>query len=180
MRIILAGLLLATAWLSTGAAADPLTGDITKAQLEVITMTTIARFAGSDGRCPRFHVIERAVFQDMHDADIPGGMRANCPSKGREKCPSAGAARAKCTGTGPPRPKYTSTGTARAKCPATVAPAKPRWAQLDLAGSDAAPCQAPAASADSPLEQTGPGMILEQLCIADIAEHVQATREKRL
>jgi len=74
MRIILAGLLLATAWLSTGAAADPLTGDITKAQLEVITMTTIARFAGSDGRCPRFHVIERAVFQDMHDADIPGGM----------------------------------------------------------------------------------------------------------
>jgi hypothetical protein len=74
MRVILAALLLATAWLSTGAAADPLTGDITKAQLEVITMTTIARFAGSDGRCPRFHVIERAVFQDMHDADIPSGM----------------------------------------------------------------------------------------------------------
>jgi hypothetical protein len=74
MRIILAALLLTTAWLSTGAAADPLTGDITKAQLEVITMTTIARFARSDGRCPRFHVIERAVFQDMRDADIPGGM----------------------------------------------------------------------------------------------------------
>ncbi len=38
--------------------------------------------------------------------------------------------------------KYTNTGPARAKCAATGTPAKPRFDELDLAGSDAAPCQA--------------------------------------
>ena len=76
------------------------------------------------------------------------GTQCAGKSPTRPKCPSTDAARAKCTGTGPAR-KYT-TGPARAKCPATVAPAKNWLDGLDLAGSDALPCQAPAASADSP------------------------------
>jgi hypothetical protein len=65
---------LLTALLSTSAAADPLTSNFTKAQLDAITMTTIARVAGSNHRCPGFHLVEPAVFQNMHDADIPQAM----------------------------------------------------------------------------------------------------------
>ena len=55
-------------------ADDPLTGKLTKDQIEAITITTIARVAGSDNRCPRFHVIERAMFQELYDANIPPAM----------------------------------------------------------------------------------------------------------
>jgi hypothetical protein len=74
MRFIMMAVSLAL-FASTGARADaPLTGDLTKAQRDAITMTTVARVAGANHRCPRFHVIEQAVFQDLHDANIPPAM----------------------------------------------------------------------------------------------------------
>jgi hypothetical protein len=75
MRRIVLAALFSTA-ISTGDAADddPLTGKLTKDQIEAITTTTIARVAGSDNRCPRFHVIERALFQEFRDANISPAM----------------------------------------------------------------------------------------------------------
>jgi hypothetical protein len=65
--------------------------------------------------------------------------RAKCAGRdpARAKSPSKGAAGAKCTGTGPAGTRRPSTGPICAKCPGTVVPAKPGFAQLDLAGSDA-------------------------------------------
>jgi hypothetical protein len=71
--VVLAASLL-TVGLSTGAVADPPTGDLTENQLNAIKMTTIARFAGSKNTCPRFHVEERAVFEEMAEGGIPPEM----------------------------------------------------------------------------------------------------------
>jgi len=37
-------------------------------------MTAIARFAGTRGTCPRFHLIEKAEFAEWADAKIPEEM----------------------------------------------------------------------------------------------------------
>jgi hypothetical protein len=49
---------------------DPLTGHLTEAQIRVITETTYARFAGAFGKCPRYRLIEKAMFAEMKDAGI--------------------------------------------------------------------------------------------------------------
>src|ERR1700688_232931 len=69
-RLALAALLL-TVGLAPCAAKDVLLGDLTEKQINAIRMTTIARFAGSDDTCPRYHVIMSAVFEEMREADIP-------------------------------------------------------------------------------------------------------------
>jgi hypothetical protein len=74
IKMILAAALFSPVISVCAAADDPLTGSLTKGQIEAITMTTVARVAGSGNRCPRFHVIERALFQELHDADIPPAM----------------------------------------------------------------------------------------------------------
>ena len=48
--------------------------DLTKAQINAIQMTAIARFAGTRGTCPRFHLIEKAEFAEWADAKIPEEM----------------------------------------------------------------------------------------------------------
>jgi hypothetical protein len=74
MRRSILAALFSTAITMGAAADDPLTGKLTKDQIEAITITTIARVAGSDNRCLRFHVIERAMFQELYDANIPPAM----------------------------------------------------------------------------------------------------------
>jgi hypothetical protein len=69
-RLVLAALISTAGLLSTAVARDQLTGDITEEQLNAIMMTTIARFAGSGKTCPRFHVVQEAVFEEMADAGI--------------------------------------------------------------------------------------------------------------
>jgi len=73
MHLIVLAALISTG-LSTAAAADPLTGHLTETQLNAIKMTTIARFAGSKNTCPRFHVVESAVFEEMRDGGISPAM----------------------------------------------------------------------------------------------------------
>src|SRR5258706_61270 len=63
---------------------DVFVAPIFQRQIILAAVSIVAEFltkvTGSDGRCPRFQVIERALFQDMHDADILGGMleRRSC------------------------------------------------------------------------------------------------------
>src|SRR5258708_40198398 len=78
MRRIVLAALISTIGLSASAADDTLTGNLTEAQINAIKMTTIARFAGSKNTCPRFrprfHVVERSVFEEMTDGGIPPAM----------------------------------------------------------------------------------------------------------
>jgi hypothetical protein len=48
--------------------------DMTDAQIKAVQMTAIARFAGTRGTCPRFHLIEKAELADWADAKIPEEM----------------------------------------------------------------------------------------------------------
>ena len=70
MRSLVLAALLSTVGLAPCAAKDML-GDLTEKQINAIKMTTIARFAGSNNTCPRFHVVERSVFEEMADGGIP-------------------------------------------------------------------------------------------------------------
>ncbi|SRR5258708_20114756 len=72
--IVLAALILTAGLLSLAAARDQLTGEINEEQLNAIKMTTIARFAGSGKTCPRFHVVDKAVFAEMAEARMPPEM----------------------------------------------------------------------------------------------------------
>lgn len=72
-RAVLAALILTTG-LSASAAGDPLTGNLTETQINAIKMTTIAMFAGSKDICPRFHFVQRFVFEEMVHAGIPAAM----------------------------------------------------------------------------------------------------------
>jgi len=73
-KIVLAAMLLSTIVATGAAAEDPLTGNLTENQIKSITMVTVARAAGTGNRCPRFHVIERALFEELHDADVTPAM----------------------------------------------------------------------------------------------------------
>jgi hypothetical protein len=56
-------------------AGDPIgSGNITDKQFEAISMATVALYAGDGKTCPRFHVIEQAVFAHWKEANIPGEM----------------------------------------------------------------------------------------------------------
>lgn len=75
MRRLVLVILISTIGLRSAAVArDPLAGDLTDEQLNAIKMTTIARFAGDGKTCPRFHVVERALFEEMADARITPQM----------------------------------------------------------------------------------------------------------
>jgi hypothetical protein len=45
-------------------------GDMTDAQVKAIQMTSLAMLAGSHGNCASFHVIENALSEEWHDANI--------------------------------------------------------------------------------------------------------------
>jgi hypothetical protein len=45
-------------------------GDMTDAQVKAIQMTSLAMLAGRHGNCPSFHVIESALSEEWHDANI--------------------------------------------------------------------------------------------------------------
>jgi hypothetical protein len=62
--------------ISPCAAKDPLYGDMTETQIKAVQMTSLATYAGSHDNCPRFHVVERAVFEEWRDAQIPSEMVA--------------------------------------------------------------------------------------------------------
>jgi hypothetical protein len=49
-------------------------GDLTDAQINTVKMTSIARYAGTHNVCPRYHIIENAVFAEWVDAKIPKEM----------------------------------------------------------------------------------------------------------
>jgi cellobiose-specific phosphotransferase system component IIB len=49
-------------------------GDITDKQVEAISTGAAAMFAGDGKICPRFHVIEQAVFAHWREAGIPTEM----------------------------------------------------------------------------------------------------------
>ena len=95
------------------------------------TGTGRARTAGAKcpsagcARCPNTGSADEKAPADSGPAKCAG--RDPAPAKS----PSKGPGRAKCTGTGPARTRPPSTGTACAKWPATVAPAKLRFAQLE-------------------------------------------------
>jgi len=72
-RFILAALIF-TAGTLPAAAGDRLTGDLTEAQINVIKMATIARFAGTKDICPRVHFVEAASFEVMFEAGIQPDM----------------------------------------------------------------------------------------------------------
>jgi len=44
--------------------------DMTDAQVKAIQMTSLAMLAGSHANCPSFHVIENALSEEWHDANI--------------------------------------------------------------------------------------------------------------
>jgi len=52
------------------AAGDQFTGDLTEKQIMAIKMATIARYAGTNNICPRFHFNETASFKVMIDAGV--------------------------------------------------------------------------------------------------------------
>jgi hypothetical protein len=58
MRIVLAGLLLSTAWLSTGAADDPLKESLQE-KFQIAEIFEAAAFASE--KCPGLHVVEDGV-----------------------------------------------------------------------------------------------------------------------
>jgi hypothetical protein len=43
---------------------------MTDAQVKAIQMTSLAMLAGRHGNCPSFHVIESALSEEWHDANI--------------------------------------------------------------------------------------------------------------
>ena len=45
-------------------------GDMTNAHVKAIQMTALAMLAGRHGNCPSFHVIESALSEEWHDANI--------------------------------------------------------------------------------------------------------------
>ena len=71
MRRMVLAVLISTIGLSASAADDPLTGSLTETQVNAIKMTTIAMFAGSKNTCPRFHVVERSLFEELADGAYP-------------------------------------------------------------------------------------------------------------
>jgi hypothetical protein len=72
IRTVIISVLLAIA--TPAIAGDPLFGDLTESQIEAISTSMIMRYAGDGERCPRFHVIERAVFAHFTEAKIPATM----------------------------------------------------------------------------------------------------------
>jgi hypothetical protein len=71
MRRFVLAALLSTMGFAPCAAKDVLLGDLTEDQMNAIGMTSIARIAGSNDTCPRYHVIMNAVFEEMREAKIP-------------------------------------------------------------------------------------------------------------
>jgi hypothetical protein len=72
-------------------AADPITGAITEDQLKVISMTSMARIAGDGHNCPRFHAIQRAVFEEWREAKISVEMPNTQEFKNAETLAMLGA-----------------------------------------------------------------------------------------
>jgi hypothetical protein len=70
MRRIILAALISTIGLSTAAAGDPFTGDLTEGQLHAINVVTIANLAGTDDACPRFHVMKNALFAELIEGKV--------------------------------------------------------------------------------------------------------------
>ena len=100
----------------------------TRAQTGPAQPVQAAHYKG-DARCPN--------AGPAREKAPTGPVRAKCTSRDPvpAKSSSKGSGGARCTGTGPARSRSQSTGPVYAKCPNTVAPAKPRFAQLGPAGS---------------------------------------------